>query len=279
MTQSALERDFGPRAQRHARVASLVAAVVLAAVFVYALALFAKAGGLAAKRWSPFLSIDVWQFFLGGLGATFKIALVDAALSIVVGAIVALGQVSEKRVLRWASVLYAECFRGLPTLLLVLFVYFAFPSIGINVTAYWAVVLGSAAYNSAVLSNVFKAGIMSIERGQVEASYSIGLSQWETMRLIISPQAFQRMLPSTVAQLVVLFKDSSLGFFIGYEELLRRTQIMGAYSENLIQAYLVAAALYFVLCYSLSRLARLLERSNISDRKKMRSTHRNLQSR
>jgi glutamate transport system permease protein len=269
LTTSILERDFGPRARRNARIASIVAAFLFAAIIVYALGLFARAGGLAAAKWAPFLSLDVWQFFAGGLEATFKIAFVDAALSIAIGALVALGQVSERPVLRWLSILYAECFRGLPTLLLVLFVYFAFPALGINVTGYWSVVLGSAAYNSAVLSNVFKAGILSIPRGQVEASYSIGLSWWETMRLIISPQAFQRMLPSTVAQLVVLFKDSSLGFFIGYEELLRRTQIVGAFSENLIQSYIVAAVLYFILCYSLSWLARLLERSNTSNGKKV----------
>ncbi|MGE3994018.1 MAG: amino acid ABC transporter permease [Variibacter sp.] len=264
MTASVLERDYGPRARRRAHIASIVALVAIFALLAYASYLFSKAGGFAASKWSPFLSLNVWQFLGAGLVETFRIAIVDAILSVVVGAIVALGQVSSRRTLRWMAIVYSECFRGLPTLLLVLFVYFAFPALGINVTGYWAVVLGSAAYNSAVLSNVFKAGILSLDRGQVEASYSIGLSQWDTMRIIVAPQAFQRMLPTVVAQLVVLFKDSSLGFFIGYEELLRRTQIVGAYSENLIQSYMVAGALYFMLCYLISRLARFLERSNVS---------------
>jgi glutamate transport system permease protein len=264
MTTSALERDYGPRARRRANITSIVAMVAILALLSYASYLFSKAGGFTASKWAPFTSLDVWRFLGAGLVETFKIAIVDAILSVTVGAIVALGQVSSRRTLRWMAIVYSECFRGLPTLLLVLFVYFAFPALGINVTAYWAVVLGSAAYNSAVLSNVFKAGILSLDRGQVEASYSIGLTQWETMRIIVAPQAFQRMLPTVVAQLVVLFKDSSLGFFIGYEELLRRTQIIGAFSENLIQSYMVAAALYFILCYLISRLARFLERSTIS---------------
>jgi glutamate transport system permease protein len=264
MTPSALERDYGPRARRNAHIASLVASAVITAALLYAGYLFSQAGGFAANKWSPFLSLNLWKFLGAGLVETFKIAIVDAVLSVVVGAIVALGQVSKHRSLRWPAIVYSECFRGLPTLLLILFMYFAFPAFGINVSAYWAVVIGSAAYNSAVLSNVFKAGILSLDRGQVEASYSIGLTEWETMRLIVAPQAFQRMLPSVVAQMVVLFKDSSLGFFIGYEELLRRTQIIGAFSENLIQSYMVAGVLYFVLCYAISRFARVLERTNIS---------------
>lgn len=260
MILESLEGDFGPRARGRARVASVIAAVGLALIAGYTLYRFMRAGHLDYQKWAIFLDGSGWPFVLGGIVNTFKVAVVDGLLAVAIGMIVALGQLSRRSVVRRMSVLYAETFISLPTLLLILFIYFGAAGLGLAVNAYWSIVLGSAVYNGAVLGNIFKAGVLSVERGQLDASYALGLRYWKAMQLIIGPQAFRRVLPATVSQLIVLLKDSSLGFFIGYDELLQRSQQLGAFEHNFLQAYSVAAVLYFVMCFGLSRVARLLER-------------------
>lgn len=254
-TYDTLVKDIGPVGKRKLRRLSTVIALVIAAgaaLLVYGL--YAK-GELASSKWALFGVWPTWRFLLGGLVNTLKVAVVDALIAISIGALIALGQVSTHRFLRWPSVLYAEGFRSLPTLLLVLFAYFGLPPLGFEISAFWALVLGSAAYNSAAFSNIFKAGIKSLGRGQFQAAASLGMNYWVRMRFVIWPQAFRRMLPSTIAQFVVLLKDSSLGFFIGYEELLRQSEVVGAYTNNFLQSYLVVGVVYILLCYGLRRLA------------------------
>jgi glutamate transport system permease protein len=113
------------------------------------------------------------------------------------------------------------------------------------------------AYNSAVLGEVFRAGILSLDRGQGEAASAIGLSYWQGMRLVILPQALRRMVPAIVSQLVTLLKDTALGFIIGYEELLRRGQLTDIF--NPLQPLMVASAMYVAVNFTISRIARWLE--------------------
>lgn len=250
-----LVRDIGaPGRRRLQRISHGFALVVAVGVLLVVYGLYAE-GELAPAKWAIFGTLSGWGFLAGGLGNTLRIAALDAVIAISAGAIVALGQLSKYRALRWLSILYAEAFRSLPTLLLVLFVYFGVSDLGIKVGALWSLVLGSAAYNSAVLSNIFRSGIISLGRGQSEAAMALGLGYWASMRFVIWPQAFRRMLPSTIAQCVVLLKDSSLGFFVGYADLLRRSQIVGTFANNFLQSYLVAGAVYVLLCYGLRRLA------------------------
>jgi glutamate transport system permease protein len=109
------------------------------------------------------------------------------------------------------------------------------------------------------LGEIFRAGILSLDRGQREAAVSIGLPYWPMMRIVILPQAFRRMTPTIVSQTVTLLKDTSLGFFIAYEELLRVGQIAGEFGGNALQTLTVVAAMYLVVNFMLSRLARHLE--------------------
>jgi len=125
---------------------------------------------------------------------------------------------------RWLSLpagAWVELFRGLPLLLLILFIFLGLPAAGVTVSTFWALVAGLTLYNSAVIGEIFRAGILSLPRGQTEAAYAIGLRRGQTLRLILIPQAVRRMLPALISQLVTLLKDTSLGFVIAYAELLR----------------------------------------------------------
>ena len=130
--------------------------------------------------------------------------------------------------LRNMAGIFVEFFRGVPLLLLMFFTTIALPKLHIDLSTFWYIVLALVAYNSAILAEIFRAGILSLGRGQTEAAYAVGLTYWQTMRLVLIPQAARRMIPAIVSQLITLLKDTSLGFIVGYEELLRRGAGHGA---------------------------------------------------
>lgn len=130
---------------------------------------------------------------------------------------------------------------------------------GFRLETFWYLVIGLSVYNSALLAEIFRAGILSLERGQSEAAYAIGLGYWQTMAYVIVPQAVRRMVPAIVSQLVTLLKDTSLGVLIGYEELLRRARINYEFFQNPLQSLALAALMYIVINSTLSMIATRLE--------------------
>jgi glutamate transport system permease protein len=260
MTAPVLADALGPRARRRAQVISVVAGLGLAAALVGAVGRLADNGQLDADRWRPFTDTAVLRFLVLGLLATLKVAAVAMSLAVAVGAAMALGRLARNGPLRWLSGAYVEVFRALPLLLLIFFSARGLPRLGLDLDVFWYLVLGLVAYNGAVLGEIFRAGILSLERGQTDAALAIGLGYWQTMFLVVVPQAVRRMVPAIVSQLVTLLKDTSLGFVLPYEELLRRGQILGeATGKPLLQALFVVAGMYIVVNLTLSRLARRLE--------------------
>ncbi len=250
---------LGPRGRRRTLIASVLGGLLLLAIAAFAVDKFADAGQLDGARWEELLSAEGAGAFWRGLQATLKAAGAAVALSVSVGTLMALGRLSENRLLRWAASLYVQLFRALPSLLLILFGFFGLPALGLDVSKYWALVLGLTLYNSAIFAEVIRAGVLSLPRGQTEAAYAVGLTRRQAQRLVVLPQAVSRMLPSLVAQGVVVLKDTSYGFVIGYEELLRTGQFAGETTASLLQAYLIVAVVYIAVCFALSQLARWLE--------------------
>jgi glutamate transport system permease protein len=259
MTAALVGDELGPRGRRRVLLASVVAAVVLAFLVVVALRRFAARGQLDADLWSILADPGVVRFLLGGLANTLKAAGAGMAGAVPLGAMMALGRLSRHRPVRWLAVTYIEFFRGFPLLLLILFSALGLPPLGVDLPLFWYLVLGLAVYNGAVLAEIFRAGILSLDRGQSEAALAVGLTGGQAMRLVVLPQALARMAPAIVGQLVVLLKDTSLGYFVQFEELLRRAQITGNFDRNTLQAFLVVAVLYIAVNLALSRVARRLE--------------------
>ena len=198
-----------------------------------------------------------------------RAAAVAIALSAAIGTVMALGRLSQIAPLRWLASTYVELFRALPSLLLILFGFFGLPQVlaalppalGLptTVSRYAALVIGLTLYNSAVMAEIVRAGVLSLPRGQSEAASAIGLTRGQAQRMVILPQAVSRMLPSLIAQGVVVLKDTSYGFVIGFEELLRRGQLAGEATGSVLQAYVVVAVIYVAVCLALSALARYVE--------------------
>jgi glutamate transport system permease protein len=255
VTDTVFADALGPRGRRRAVIASIVSAVVGVAIAVVIGRRLAARGVFDEERWTFFADVDVLTFLAKGALATLEVAAVAMAASILIGAALALGRLSRPAPLRILSGTYVELFRALPLILLILYAGRALPDLGLRLSPFWYLVIGLTAYNSAVLAEIFRAGILSLDRGQSEAAYAIGLTYGEAMRSVIVPQAVRRMVPSIISQLVTLLKDTSLGFVLPYEELLRRGQLAGEEGRNILQALVVVAAVYITVNSSLSAFA------------------------
>ena len=259
MVAPALGDALGPRARRRAAGASVLAGLAIAYVVFVALQRFAEKGQLNAELWARLTEPDVIRFFLNGLLNTLKAAAISLVLASILGTVLALGRLSTFLPVRTAARSYVEFFRGFPLILLIVFAFFTLPQLQIELSRFAALCAALTAYNGAVLGEIFRAGILSLDRGQTEAAEALGMRRGQAMRLVIVPQAYRRMTPTIVSQFVTLLKDTSLGFVIGYEELLRSGQIAGEFFRVSLQALIVVSVIYLVVNYALSRIARRLE--------------------
>ena len=259
MTAPVLGDALGPRARRQVRIATVVAMVAIALVLYVAARRLADKGQFEGDLWEPLTQWAILRFLLLGFVATLKVAAVSMVFAVTLGAFLALGRLTQTAPMRWVTGTFVEFFRGVPLLLLIYFSARGLPKLGISLSAFWYLVAGLVIYNGAVLGEIFRAGILSLDRGQSEAAYALGLGYWQTMFFVIVPQAVRRMVPALVSQLVTLLKDTSLGFVIPYEELLRRGEITSEFSKNTLQTLSLVALIYVAVNLSLSQLARRLE--------------------
>lgn len=247
----------GPRAVRRNRVIGLLGVLLVLAVLGFVVWRMEVAGQLTAARWTPFLYADIQNALLDGAVATVRVAGAGAVMALALGVVLAVGQLSDHRILSVPSVVVVQLFRGLPLLLLI---FALFLGSGGLVNVFWSLAIGLALYNGSVLAEIFRAGVLAVPRGQWEAAAAIGLSKAGVMRLVLVPQAVRSMLPVIVAQLVVLLKDSALGFIVGYLELLRTGRLIGTTYFNVLPSLLVVAGIYIVINTLLGFFATWLER-------------------
>lgn len=253
----------GPRGRRRILIASVAAGAVLLALIALAIGRLADKGQLDGDIWSVFVDQPELRTLLwNGLLDTLRAAGTAMALALVVGTLLAFARTSRFGAVRLPAALIVELFRSLPVLMLILFAYLGLPKLGWELSAFWALVLGLTVYNGAVLSEILRAGVQSIDKGQTEAAAAIGLRPLGIFRLILFPQAVRRMSPTLVTQLVTLLKDTSLGYVIAYSELLRagRGAVEFLGSRYALPVYTVMAVMYIITNGLLSLLARWLDR-------------------
>jgi glutamate transport system permease protein len=262
VSEAVLYDAVGPRGRRRILLGSIAGVLGVAAVVGVAVARLAAKGSFDPELWRVLTEGAVQRLIGRGLVATLRAAVVAMVLAMALGAVLAVGRLSRRAWVARLAGAWVELFRGLPLLLLILFLFLALPAVGVTISVFWALVAGLTLYNGAVIGEIFRAGILSLPRGQTEAAYAIGLRRGQTLRLILVPQAVRRMLPALISQLVTLLKDTSLGFVIGYAELLRngRTAVEFLGGRYSIPIYTAIAVVYIVVNASLSLLARWLDR-------------------
>ncbi|WP_405094949.1 amino acid ABC transporter permease [Micromonospora sp. NBC_01412] len=252
----------GPRARARNAVLSVVFGVGLVALLWWIYRKFDEAGQWEAHLWKPFTEASTWtEFIVPGLQQTLLAASTGMVLSLAFGIVFAVGRLSDHRWIRVPSGAVVEFFRAVPLLLMIFFIFYGVPFlIQGPVSAFWSVVIGLTLYNGSVLAEAFRAGIRSIPGGQAEAAYAVGMRKAQVMRLILIPQAARAMLPVIVSQLVVLLKDTALGYIVAFPELLQRgVNDLSANYGNVVAAAMVVAAIYIVINTLLTLLANWLD--------------------
>ncbi len=255
----------GPRARRRHALLSVIGLVLIAAALWVALGRMADANQLQGYQWKGFVTEPVWwtAYLLPGLWGTIKAAALSVVFAGIFGIVFGMGRLSHLRWVRWISSVVVEFFRSVPVLMMMLFLYFGYFATTNLVSPQNApllsVVLALTLYNGAVIAELVRSGVFSLPAGQSEAGLSIGLTPTQTLRSIQLPQALTAMLPALVGQLVVVLKDSALGFAITYPELLNQGKTLGSAYSNTLSAYLVVALLFIVMNYVLTRLASWVE--------------------
>lgn len=279
----------GPRSRRITLLSSIVAGIVVVILGYYLVYRpLENAGQFTMEKWGPLIDPDnqyfdqVWRRMRDGLENTMKAAGLAIMISLFCGIALAVLRIQLKALLARRFVGLArpvryglrgvswllngitrvcvEIFRGLPVVITIFFVSRFAPEAGFSVdNPMWYVVIGLSIYNSVVIAEIIRSGMEGIIAGQREAAASLGLSSFQTTRLILLPQSLKIMLPALISQLVVILKDTSLGALISYTELLNvGKQIIGVL-DNPLQVYTVIAAIYIAINYTLSKLAQFIQ--------------------
>ncbi|MCM0080117.1 amino acid ABC transporter permease [Geomonas sp. Red32] len=199
---------------------------------------------------------------LGGFALTIWLAVVSCVLSLFGGLVLGLLSISRQRLIRIPVMVFINTVRGLPLLMVIFWMYFLLPLIlGKTTPESETVIMGLTLFTSAYMSQIVRAGIEGIPKGQTEAALSTGLKPWQAMLYIVLPQGLRNMIPSFVNQFVSLIKDTSLAFIVGVSELTHvATQINNRTMAYPTEIFIFIAAVYFVICYAFTSLSRLLER-------------------
>jgi putative glutamine transport system permease protein len=191
---------------------------------------------------------------------TLEIALYSIVLSFVLGCILASVRHSKLPGLSQVVGLWVETIRNLPLLLIIFFTHFALPEVGIKMNVFVSTVVAMTVFESAMIAEIVRSGLQSIDKGQVEAGRASGLTYMQTLWYIVLPQALRRMVPPTVSQFIALLKDTSLAIIIALPEIIHNMNIVKSQNVNYtMPAFLLVAVLYFLVNFSLSRMAKRLE--------------------
>lgn len=265
MTATAVLFDApGPRARRRNAVLTVLGAGVVVAIVGSILKRLADNGQFDGARWEWLQYSQIQRNLLEGLGSTLLAFALAAALSIAVGLLLSVGRLSPNGLIRWPATAFVTVFRALPVVVLMFIPYVGGRQLfGQPVPLLWCVVFGLTVYNSSVLAEIFRAGVLAVPKGQQEAAAAIGLTRSATLRIVLFPQAVRSMLPTIISQLVVVLKDTALGFVIGYQELLVKGQEVARdpkFELPYIPVAIVVGLIYVVLCSLLSFVATRIER-------------------
>ena len=247
----------------------IVAAVGLLGLFVW---LFLRYSG---AEWDmlgfTFFNFELlgpsdWRMLSSGLRFTLLLAVASIALSTVLGLLLAIFRTLNNKVFNFFVVAYIDIFRAIPTIVLAIVIYYALPPLGIRLPAVVAGILTLSLNSAAYSSEIFRSGLLSVHRGQIEAAHALGLNTSKTMRLVILPQAFRAVVPPLTGQWIAVLKETSICSAIGVGELLRESLASQAFIAN-PTPLMAATIIYLIMLLPLTRLSGLLERRMARNRR------------
>ncbi|MFD8686077.1 amino acid ABC transporter permease [Streptomyces sp. NPDC059651] len=243
----------GPQTRKRHFVYGIISTILILALVGWVIYLLFDTDQFTSAKWTPFEYKGIQELLLRGLGNTLKAFAYAAVLSLALGAVLAVGRLSDHRPVRWVATILVEFFRAMPVLVMIFFIFVA-----LKVQPLPALVAGLTLYNGSVLAEVFRTGINSVERGQGEAAFALGMRKTQVTTFVLAPQAVRAMLPTIISQLVVALKDTSLGYLITYEEFLHAGKLIASnldYDLPFIPVVMVISPIYIGMCMLLSWFA------------------------
>ena len=263
MSASVLFDAPGPRARVRNNLVSAATILIVAVLAWVVLARLSAKGQLTAAKWKPFLTADLWQtYVLPGILGTLTAAAISIVLAGILGMLLGIGRLSPNPLIRRPCAVIIEILRAIPVLIMMIFAYFLYALSGVFPSQYLAlagVVTGLTLYNGAVIAEIVRSGVNSLPRGQNEAAVALGLTWGRTMRSVLLPQAIASMLPVLISQLVVVLKDTAIGYQITYLEMVRQGTVVGSTYGNYVPALIVIAVIMITVNFALSALATRIE--------------------
>jgi His/Glu/Gln/Arg/opine family amino acid ABC transporter permease subunit len=200
-------------------------------------------------------------FMLEGIWVTLKFVIVALLFGFILGTILALFKISHIKPLKWFAIAYTSVFRGTPLILQLMIIYFAIPQLtGYDISQFLAAILAFGLNSSAYISEIIRAGIQAVDKGQTEAAMALGVPYKMMMKDIILPQALKNILPALMNEVITLTKESALVSTIGYLDLMRRAQVVGADIYRNFEPLLFVGLIYWLMVIGLSSIGRMLER-------------------
>lgn len=207
------------------------------------------------------LIVSSFPLLLTGAGVTIQITALSVGFGFLIGMVTGIARLSTNRLIKMLAAVYVDFIRGTPLLVQIFIIYFALPIImGMRIDPFVAAITACSINSGAYVAEIFRGGIQSIDKGQMEAGRSLGMSWFQTMRYIIMPQAFKRIIPPLGNEFIAMLKDSSLVSVIGFEELTRRGQLIIARTYGSFEIWMTVAFIYLIMTLTISRLVAYLER-------------------
>ncbi|MFA6814817.1 MAG: amino acid ABC transporter permease [Lentisphaeria bacterium] len=204
---------------------------------------------------------DSLPLLLQGALVTLEISILSVTFGFLIGMVTGVARLSPFRVIRYSANIYVDFIRGTPLLVQIFIVYFALPIIiGSHVNPFFAAISACSINSGAYVAEIFRSGIQAVDKGQMEAGRSLGLNWFQTMKHIIMPQAFKKIIPPLGNELITMLKDSSLVSVIGFEELTRKGQIVIARTYASFEIWIAVAIIYLIMTFTIARLVGLVER-------------------
>ena len=191
---------------------------------------------------------------------TLKVSLIALLIGLLLGIVICLAKISTIKVLNVLATIYVEVIRNTPILVQIMIIYFALPEVGISFTPFMSAIIALSINSGAYVSEIFRSGILAIDKGQMEAGRSLGLSYFQTMKFIILPQALKNSLPALGNEFISLVKESSIVYFVGVAEIMFAATTVKNATYETFGPYLIAAAIYFIITSVLSFLVKRLEK-------------------
>ena len=245
----------GPKAQRRIRLFTVLALLLLAAFLAVIIRQFAVTGQFAEKYWAFFTKLTTWRFLGEGLLTTLEAALTGSLIAFTLGFLLMRGKLRRNPVIRTVSTALIEFTRGVPTLLFIYFFFLVVPKTGWKPSAFWKITLPCAISACGVVAEALRSGVNAVPKGQTEAALSLGLTETRLFYRVVFPQAFRFVIPSLIAELVIVLKDTTFAYIVTCADLMQNAKVLISNYDAMLSVYLVVAVIYILINYLLNKVS------------------------